>query len=304
MLTNNKASIEWNMTTISGIILAALVGITILNIIGAYLHPDSLQSTLLAKDVALELEAVHATPYNIIYQHPASLPMRSIVLDGNSIQVIARNDGSISKKKIGQLTTFNKYYFYTSDDLVLPSKAIIDASTIIIAKQGAAATITDGSIPLQNAVSQTTSITDVRIAVVPILLGTGNDNILEGIAQSLKDYLKAARLQTVTPQQATIIIQIGFQEETDNSIYYSTLNKETVRLLAVNTKTALATFLQPTFGGEQQYTNSVATLEILLGTKQQDFTALKDKNRQRLIASAITSSIEKTYPKAQHTITP
>ncbi len=302
MFTNKKASVEWNLATIGGLIIAAMVGIVLLNLVDVYIHPEKLESTILAKNVALELEALHSSPYDVTYQHPVSLQTRSVIQKDNSIQVVAAKDAP--QKKISRLTTFHEYYFYGSDDVVLPAETTLDAALVILTKQGSAVIVHDGSVSLAQVTSQATGLTNVKIAVTTVPGTSGDANILTNIAQALNQQLAALHIPTVPESQATIIVQLSFSPEQQHIIYYSDINPDAVRLLVANSRQVLDGLLQPIIGGQQTYSYSQGTMDISLGTSHANFATLQDSDTQRIIAGAIAAAIEQTYPQAQKTLNP
>jgi hypothetical protein len=298
-LKNKKASIEWNMTTLGGLVIAALAGILIFNMVGLYLHPERLQSTILAKDVALELEALYATPYDMTYLHPVSLFERNVIVKDASVQVVAKEDGPSAKESASKLFSFHTYYFLSSELLTLPSPLTIDAYQVVLSKKGNNLLVHDGSATITATDDVVVGLEDISVAVVPVLTGTSNDNILSSIATGVRNALAQEKIPLVSEEQATLIIQLSFQSADGHSIYYSTINTEAVRPLATVMKQQLDILLSPRIGGSQSFTYSQAALDIALGLSHPDFATLQDANTRRILAQAMASSIVQTYPSAQ-----
>jgi len=298
-LKNNKASIEWNMTTLGGLIIAALAGILIFNMVGLYLHPERLQSTILAKDVALELDALYATPYDITYLHPVSLYERNLIIEDNGVQVIAKQDSASAQKTASSLSAFHTYYFLSSELMSLPSPLTIDAYQIVLSKKGDSLLVHDGSKTIEENDAIIVGLEDISVAVVPVLTGTSNDNILSTLATGVRTALEQEKIPFASEEQATLIIQLSFRSTTIHTLFYSNVNTEAVRPLATTTKQQLDLLLSPSIGGSQTFPYSKATLDIALGLSHPEFSTLQDQNTRRLVAQAIATSIVQTYPSAQ-----
>lgn len=298
MLHNKKASIEWNLTTIGGLLIAALVAITLLHVAGTYTQPGKIESALLAKDLALELDVLYASPYDVTYQHPVFLETRSVLLEGNEVKIIPRTDNAVAEQRETMTSFQHQYFFGTQDVLVLDNK-ILTTPIVFASKKGNIITLHDGTLPLPELTTQIVGLSDVSIAVETDAQGSADAPLLNNLQQQLVDALRNTHFPLASESDATIIILLSFSDESEHYVYYSTRNAQTVQLLASNTQAALDGLIQPLIGGEQTYTYPQAVMEVALGKKHPSFDTLRDTDNQRTIALALTSTIQRTYPNAK-----
>ncbi|MCF7798747.1 hypothetical protein K9M74_02485 [Candidatus Woesearchaeota archaeon] len=299
MFFNKKGSIEWSLTTIGGILIAALVGITLFTVVNAYLYPQTAESTILAKNIALSMDAIHTSPYDVNYRYPVSLQERNVDMEHNIVRVVAKEE--ISENKAERLDTFQNYFFYTTQEAVLPDKLLIDAAHILLTKQGNAYAVHDGSFLFDDSLVLSTGLKDVRIGIVVDSGNSGDAQVLNTIHQALTDQLRDKQIQLVSSHLATILIQLSFSDDDSHSIYYSNFNSDAVTLLATNVQSALQGLIDSSLGGSKTFPQTTqAHIDISFGLQHDQFGELRrDSSLQRTIGIALADAVKKTYPQAQ-----
>ena len=260
-----------------GLVFAAIIILTMFDISHSLMRKDIVENVFLARDVALVIDALHATPDEVFYTYPAHLDSRVININKSAVRARSQRErSSLTETYFYRPSSFYKlsypdeipaYYFdFYKKDGIITIGNYLDSDEDVLVK----------TYPKENL--------KIKISYDQTSLDSA---ILKSFAMNLKSALENKNFVVVAEGQT---IELKIDDDSQRfTIYYAGVQKEESKTLATKIKEVLPS-------------NIVSSQLILVEDNPlyvtldfSDLTLLKNPSESKRLALRISAAFELVY---------
>lgn len=272
-----RGGIGLNYYAMLGLALVAIFLIIMYDISDSVMSKEIPENIYLARDTALLIDTLQATPNDVFYTYPAHFDSRQITINQSIVQTT----------RLGERPAANeKHWFKPSNMFQLIYPNTIPAYYFDMYKLGNVITIGSNIDPVDTVSEETFLRADTKIKVT-YDSSSLQKTLLKSFSENIKAAMQDQGLETVTSQET---IELRIQNKADKfTIYYSQVNQQETKTLANKIRTFVP---ENIFTRAPIPTESTKPLVII---DFKDLSSLEDVTENKRLAVRVGAAFAKVY---------
>ncbi len=260
--------------------LVIILSISFINASGYLTNKDQLQDYYISRDVAQIINSIESIPYDIDYNYGQSFDGVTISIKGNDVRVVSSNDNSKIR------TTYADAFFEPSNYLKTPDDISFSGADFSFLKTNNNLLIgqkpfdNEQEILENNQKTESISKDDLKIKIALSYNYVNEELLLKEINNTLTDLLSQDGFVVVSKGENTVL-KLSFEDNVENSIYYSSNKKSLTKPLSTNLWKLLKSqisILEPIEDADTQYDQP--TITLVLSSSEDSFDKFSENKPQ------------------------
>lgn len=288
------------LTTLVELTIVVLLAFAFFSATGLLTNKEEIKSLYVARDVAYLIDAQQATTFNAEFTYPHSFQNRNLIINKTQIQVIQNDDGA--KNRIA----FTQAFFTPTTFITTPPFVSVPANFFTISKIESTISVFAGRMSevqrrvLDDDTRVKNTISKKDIVVNTVGLPSKDHTLLSvELANILGEEARA--LEFRTGESSNVELQIGFFDNPQNIVYYSSTKQTQTKPLAqelINSLSQRFTFKEFPLQKDGAYDQATIILQFSNKTQVTDVfneKESKDEGTKRIVAKIIAQTLNDFY---------